>query len=570
MICPVRRIFLIGAAASAVWCGPAEAATTLVPGVRYTRQVQFTLHGPVVFHVLTAPRPVGLYALKPVLSNELITGRETVTSMQRRLLPTTNVAGVNGDFFHWELGFPSGMLMRSGILDHPPIAKRSSVGVDAAGTLQVGRVAFFGSWRGSAAAHPFQSVNQPPRAGETVLFTPAWGPATPAAAGTVEVTLLPFPPTAPGVPLAGTVAGVREGGSTPIPPGGAVLVARGAAAGTLAAEAPLGSPLIVRLTLRPAWTGIVDALGGGPELVRRGKPVFRALEDFTPSQVIGRDPRTAVGQLADGSLVVIAVDGRRTGYSVGITNFDLALMLVRMGAVTGSALDSGGSTTIAFNGRLLNRPSDPGGERPVSEMLALTYAGIYAPETPPVLSPNGDGVGETEPVSFKVVRPSTVDARLVGPDGVARQLDVAPRIPGTYAFSWDGLALDGTPALEGRWQWVVTAVDDLGRQSSMTRTFALNRTLGFVGVRSGRQPRLRTSFVLTRPAFVTVRVVSTGASVLKTLARRPFAAGAAAVTWNGVRADGRRARAGAYTVRIEASNEVGRVTVVRRFSLRAR
>jgi hypothetical protein len=562
----VCRIFFIAAVAGALFCGPAGAATQLLPGVTYTRQVQFTVHGPVVFHVLTAPRPVGLYGLKPVLSNELITGRETVTSMQRRLVSQTNVVGVNGDFFHWTLGFPTGVLIRSGTLDHPPAAGRSSVGVDAAGTLDVRRIAFFGSWRGSGVGRPFQSVNQPPRAGQTVLFTPAWGAETPAERGTFEVTLRPFPATAPGVPLTGTVVDARSGGATPIPPDGAVLVARDASASLLAAEAPLGSAMTLRLTLRPSWP-VVDALGGGPALVRQGQPVFKALEDFTPSQVIGRDPRTAVGQRADGSLVIVAVDGRRTGYSVGITNFDLAQTLVRLGAVTGSALDSGGSTTIAFNGRLLNRPSDLGGERPVSEMLALTYAGVFIPETPAVLSPNGDGVGETEALSYKIVRPSTVDAHLVGPDGVARPLDAAARPPGTYPFAWDGLALDGAPALEGTWRWVVTVVDDQGRQSTMTRSFSLNRTLGFVTVRAGGK-RLRTSFALARPAFVTVRVVAANGSVLKTLARRPFVAGAAAVTWNGLRADGKRARRGVYSVRVGASNEVGRVELVRRFVLR--
>ena len=42
---------------------------TLMPSVTYQRLVQFTPHGPVVYHVLTAPRPGGLYALRPVLSN---------------------------------------------------------------------------------------------------------------------------------------------------------------------------------------------------------------------------------------------------------------------------------------------------------------------------------------------------------------------------------------------------------------------------------------------------------------------------------------------------------------------
>ena len=53
---------------------------------------------------------------------------------------------------------------------------------------------------------------------------------------------------------------------------------------------------------------------------------------------------------------MVAVDGRQRGYSVGVTNFELAQQLVRLGAVTGTALDSGGSTTMAFNGKLLNQP----------------------------------------------------------------------------------------------------------------------------------------------------------------------------------------------------------------------
>src|SRR5919204_1081371 len=150
-------------------------------------------------------------------------------------------------------------------------------------------------------------------------------------------------------------------------------MARGTPATAMAAEAPVGTTVTVRLILKPDWPaeGMVDALGGGPELVREGKPVFRAGEDFTPDQVIGRDPRAAVGQKADGTILLLAVDGRQPGYSVGMTNWDLAQTLVRLGAVTGSAVDSGGSVTVAFDGQLLNRPSDPTGERPVAESLSV-------------------------------------------------------------------------------------------------------------------------------------------------------------------------------------------------------
>src|SRR5919198_2979915 len=60
------------------WSSPPAAADprVLMPGVTYERTVEFTPHGAAAAHVVTAPRPSGLYALRPVLSNDLVSGRE--------------------------------------------------------------------------------------------------------------------------------------------------------------------------------------------------------------------------------------------------------------------------------------------------------------------------------------------------------------------------------------------------------------------------------------------------------------------------------------------------------------
>ena len=107
---------LICAALAALTAAPAQAQSRvlLMPGVTYERQVQFTSHGPVAVHVLNAPRPGGSYALKPVLSNGAILGRDRVTAMQRGVRDAT-AAGVNGDLFTWTDGRPSGMLMQDGV-----------------------------------------------------------------------------------------------------------------------------------------------------------------------------------------------------------------------------------------------------------------------------------------------------------------------------------------------------------------------------------------------------------------------------------------------------------------------
>ena len=84
-------------------------------------------------------------------------------------------------------------------------------------------------------------------------------------------------------------------------------------------------------------------------------------------------------------------------------------------------LDGGGSSSLAFDGKLLNRPSDRGGERPVSNALQLVYYGVYAPPPEPVISPNGDGVAEQQrELSYKVVRPSNVTAPWSRPTAPSR------------------------------------------------------------------------------------------------------------------------------------------------------
>jgi hypothetical protein len=544
-----------------VFAAPAPAAAAipirgqvLLPGVVYSRQIEFTSHGPVVMHVISAPKPTGLYALRPILSNDAIIGRERVTSMQRRVSTEATVAGVNGDLFSWGDGHPTGGLIRGGILDRGPADFRSTIGVDTDGVLHVERVRLAGSWQGSGQRR-ILGINEPPRANRTTLYTRAWGPRTPAESSGAQAVLQPFPASAPNTPLTSTVTGYVSGGNQPIPPDGAVLVARGSQANFLATEAPLGATVKILLALTPPWANVPEALGGGPIVVRDGKPVFRSFEGFTASQLAPRHPRTGVGQTADGRIVLVAVDGRQPGYSTGLTNFELALTMMRLGCVTASALDGGGSTTMAFDGRLLNRPSDPGGERAVAEALTLFYFGVYAPALPsPVLSPNADGVDETQTFAYKLVRPSTVTATLNGPGGAAVPIDSGTRERGLYRFTWNGV---GQP--EGAWTFRVTADDDLGRRSIADRQFSLNTTLGFLSTRTSRR-LLVARFKLARPARVALRIETPGGAIVRTLPGRSLPAGEVSVNWRG--------RPGRYVFSVTATSAPGAVELAAPFRLR--
>jgi hypothetical protein len=527
---------------------------TLLPGVVYSRQVEFTSHGPVVIHVISAPKPTGLYALKPILSNNSILGRERVTSMQKRSSADATVASVNGDLFSFTDGHPTGGLIRGGVLDSAPVDFRSTIGIDTDGTLHVDRVRMAGTWQGSGQRR-ILGINEPSRANRTTLYTRAWGARTPAENGGAQAIIQPLPPTRPNTPLTGVVTQYVTGGNQPIPDGGAVLVARGAQAGFLAAEAPVGSNVTILLTLTPPWANVTEALGGGPIIVREGKPVFRSLEGFTTDQMAYRHPRTGVGQLADGRIVLVAVDGRQPGYSTGLTNFELALTMMRLGCVTASALDAGGSTTMAFDGKLLNRPSDPGGERAVAEALTLFYYGVYEPALPArVLSPNADGVDDTQTFAYKLVRPSNVTATLIGPGGIVIPLDSGSKPAGLYKFTWTGA---GQP--EGAWTFHAVADDDLGRHSTADRQFSLNNTLGFVKTGPNHR-RVTASFKLARPARVALRIETPGGGIVKTLATRSLPAGDGTISWRG--------RPGSYVFSATATNEIGAVELTAPFRLR--
>ena len=577
----LRRV-LIGAllaSAAAVLAAPALAYTqVLMPGVTYSRQVQFTAHGPVVMHVITAPRPGGNYALKPILSNGSIVGRERVTSMQKDVSDSATVAGVNGDFFNWNDGHPSGMLMQAGVLQSKPYRERSSIGVSANGTLTVAKVALYGYWQGLGHRWPVTGLNQPMRGDGTTLFTPAWGPSTPRLAGAVEAVIAPFPATVPGQDIAGPVAAQTTGGGTPIPRNGAVLQAHGTQAPHLASEAPSATRVVAHLTLVPDWpaAGVSDALGGGPLIVRNGRAVWTAGEQFLPSQLGPRDPRTAVGQRRDGKILLVAVDGRRLGYSVGLTNFELAQAMVRLGAVTASALDSGGSTTVAFDGKLLNRPSDPGGERAVAESLSIFYTGVYAPPPAlPVVSPNGDGIGERQALSYKVVRPSTVDAKLIGPGGATGYTESGERDPGLYKVNWPATAKAAAAQPLGRWRWVVNATDAAGNQSSVEREFWLNDTLGFLRVapavarpRARGRPAVVARFRLEHDARVTASIWTKGGVLVRSLRPVRMKAGTRSLAWDGRYGNGRRVYGGAYLFKIFAQNGFGPVDLSRPFFVR--
>jgi flagellar hook assembly protein FlgD len=576
----LRKLFTVAALAALAAAAAASVAvgrssqesvstSVLVPGMSYTREVDFTSRGPIVFDVVTAPRPDGkLYSLIPALSNGAVLGKEALTGLENRVAPGATSVAIDGDYFDSATGAPNGIFMQDGVLSSPPGTRRSSLGITAGGALTTGHVSFAGVWQGKALRRPLL-LNTPAGQGKFALYTPAYGAATPREPGVLEAVIGTFPAAKLDAPLDGTVTRVASGGPTAIPAHGAVLVARGAQwAAQLKAEAPVGQQVEVMLSLSPDWRSLAGAIGGGPLLVRNGKPIFHAGESFHPRQLNNRQPRGAIGQLADGSIVLVGVEGSKPSYSIGMSSYELAVELSRLGAVTAFGLGAGPASGMAFDGKLLTRPAN-GITPKVADALVLSYSGVYAaPPSTAVLSPNGDGAGDTEALSYRLARPSKVVATLSGPGGASATLANGAVAPGLHSFSWNG-TLGGPVAAEGTWTFTVTATDDRNVTTAAQRTFTLDDTLSSLAVARGRGGLPTASFQLTRPASVLVQIRRRNEIPVATLWRGARQAGPERVTWHG-RMGGHRAPSGRYEVAVQATSTVGTSSLAAPFTYRSR
>jgi len=73
----------------------------------------------------------------------------------------------------------------------------------------------------------------------------------------------------------------------------------------------------------------------------------------------GLQPRTAIGQRADGVIILAVIDGRDLSHSLGCTVGDLAGVMLRYGALNAGCCDGGSSAVMAYDGKVITRSCAP-------------------------------------------------------------------------------------------------------------------------------------------------------------------------------------------------------------------
>jgi muramoyltetrapeptide carboxypeptidase len=291
-------------------------------------------------------------------------GVETTRSTARRL---SAIAAVNGGYYVTRgltRGDSAGYLRVDGELLSETDRHRASVGLLRDGdrtTALFGRLRVAGRVRlGAEDVQVVDGINRQRGDDEAIVYTPAFHRTTLTDAGGVEVVI-----------RGGRVSAVRRGaGSTAIPPDGWVLslgpdlAARGDVERFLPGAEASWSALTTSEPVDARWQRAEDVVSGGPWLLSGGRRVTDwSSEPFTRVFVEARHPRTALGVRADGTFLLVTVDGRQADWSVGMSLPELTDLLLDLGAVDAINLDGGGSTTMVVDGEVVNRPSDANGER---------------------------------------------------------------------------------------------------------------------------------------------------------------------------------------------------------------
>ena len=111
----------------------------------------------------------------------------------------------------------------------------------------------------------------------------------------------------------------------------------------------------------------------GPALVENGSVSVTEGEEV--GKAMASNPRTAIGIIDENHYVFVVADGR-TSENEGLSLYELAEFMESLGVQTAYNLDGGGSSTMYFNGEVVNQPTTKGRsieERRVSDIVYIGY-----------------------------------------------------------------------------------------------------------------------------------------------------------------------------------------------------
>ena len=329
--------------------------TVLAPGVSYISWRDYLTNRPIWLHALEIGKNSG-YEVRPLLGkiSTIDKGRLSVIAEN-----TGALAVINASYFDstkWVIG----NLKLEDEWVASELQARTALVIDQQKNAKIiPQVSYQGKVVAGGGTRTLTGINRERIDNDLILYTSSFGSTTGTNQYGTEVRLKD-----------GRVVEVSSAGNMQLDPSTEVLSGHGPSAEFLQ-KLKKGNRVYLQHDL--SNKSVEDAkyiIGAGPLLATGGKVKVMAVEEeFANDIKNGRAPRTAVGIKADGSLILVVVDGR-SAYSSGVTLNELAEYLLKLGAVSAMNFDGGGSSEMVIKNKIVNTPSD-GVERPIRVALGV-------------------------------------------------------------------------------------------------------------------------------------------------------------------------------------------------------
>jgi hypothetical protein len=314
------------------------------------------------------------------LANSQVLGKETVRSIAKRRTQRGDrnvVVAVNGGFgvlgdMRGYGGVLENLHIQDGELITQPTDTDACFGVTEAGEFLSTPVQMKANIQIGTHTLEIGCINQRRLDGcKVTLYTPRLGESTHTnrrRGKEVILSGLPLPLT-PNYAHLYQVKTVSNNGNSTIPKDGAILWINAQEKDPSISQLNPGASGKLTVTLSPPeWNQVRHAVGGRLRLLKNGKInqmlVDKHLENkkrHAPGKRsqelnLSHEPRTALGYNAD-TLFLVVADGRQPKYSTGLTLYELASILIELGATEAINLDGGSSSTFVVNNKVINQPS---------------------------------------------------------------------------------------------------------------------------------------------------------------------------------------------------------------------
>lgn len=344
------------------------AARTIAPGV-----IHKFYRGALTINLLDVDMVNSDVKVRPMLAGNDFHQLKDVTDHARE---SRAIAAVNANYFKSN-GTPLGTLIIDGEWVAGPLFDRVSMGFTRDGYVRIDRVNLFGIMRSSNPEVPsawINNINQPRRTGSRfVAYTRRWG----------SFVQLPYDGVLVAIDAQGNVIDTNPR-TMGIPWGGYVL--SDSKSGAIS-KLKRGDNVSIAWQTRPsAWSDVVNAVSGGPTLVKNGKVQLDLQQQHFTKRWTGSQihARTAAGVTSDNHLLLVTIEGPHTMW-------DLAKFLRDMGAVEALNLDGGGSTTMVVDGKAVTRGAKNAQRRVASSIVLVDeriasqnyrpFNGAYKPQS---------------------------------------------------------------------------------------------------------------------------------------------------------------------------------------------